>query len=275
MDMGDSNSVLASPAPPSDGLPPPPPPARPAAGNVSFPAPQLDRPTIRRELLVVLLVFPLMSTVTAIITLVAEVGGYFGGRSIFDEIAPAASTVLHVLYLFALAAPVALVWYLLGRSGLSFRSIGLDRSRLVRDILIGLGLMLVAHFVSNWIESFLFNAHVPGVYGSPILPGTPKATFIITGIATAVVSGVVEEVVVLGYLTNRLRGLGWATPVIAIVSVIIRGSYHLEYGVGVLQPLVFGTMMAAFYLQTRRLLPVIVGHVGYDIWVTLQAAAYL
>jgi hypothetical protein len=33
--------------------------------------------------------------------------------------------------------------------------------------------------------------------------------------------------------------------------------------------------MTAFYLQTRRLLPVIIGHVGYDIWVTLQAATYL
>ncbi len=274
MDTGDVGSVLAPPAPPTYGLPPPPPPY-PGAGNASFPAPKLDRPTIRRELVVVLLVFPALATMTAIITLVAEVEGHVGGGSVFNELGPTAATVLQVLYTFALAAPLALVWYLLGRSGLSFNSIGLDRSRLGRDILLGLCLMVAAHFVSNWIGQFLFDTHVPGVYGTPLLPGTPKVTFIITGIATALVSGVVEEVVVLGYLTNRLRGLGWAMPAIAFVSLIIRGSYHAEYGIGVVQPLVFGAMMTAFYLQTRRLLPVIIGHVGYDIWVTLQAATYL
>ncbi|HEY6470303.1 MAG TPA: CPBP family intramembrane glutamic endopeptidase [Candidatus Dormibacteraeota bacterium] len=209
------------------------------------------------------------------ITLVVEVSGHTSGGSVFDQLDPTASTILQVLYTLALAAPLALVWYLLGRSGLSFKSIGLDRTRLVRDIVIGILLMLAARIVSNWIGEFLFNAHAPGVYGTPIPAGTSRLSFIITGIATSVVSGVVEEVVVLGYLTNRLRSLGWALPAIAIVSVIIRGSYHVEYGLGVLQPLVFGAMMTAFYLQTRRLLPVIIGHVGYDIWVTLQAATYL
>jgi membrane protease YdiL (CAAX protease family) len=277
MELGDSRSgpALAPPPPPYYVTPPPPPPAYPATRNAPFPPPKLDRPTIRRELIVVLLVFPALATITAIITLVAEVSGHSGGGSVFDELDPTAATILQVLYTFALAAPLALVWYLLGRSGLSFKSIGLDRSHLVRDIVMGLLLMLAARFLSNWIGEFLFNTHVPGVYGTSIRPGTSRVAFIITGIATSVVSGVVEEVVVLGYLTNRLRGLGWAMPAIAIVSLILRGSYHVEYGIGVLQPLVFGAMMTAFYLQTRRLLPVIIGHVGYDIWVTLQAATYL
>ncbi len=277
MEMGDSRSgpAVAPPPPPYYGTPPPPPPAYRATGSTPFPVPRLDRPTIRRELIVVLLVFPAMATITAIITLVAEVSGHSRGGSVFGELDPTAATILQVLYTLALAAPLALVWYLLGRSGLSFKSIGLDRSHLVRDIVMGLLLMLAARFLSNWIGEFLFYSHVPGVYGTPLPPGTSKLPFIITGIATSVVSGVVEEVVVLGYLTNRLRGLGWAMPAIAIVSLILRGSYHVEYGLGVLQPLVFGAMMTAFYLQTRRLLPVIIGHVGYDIWVTLQAATYL
>lgn len=276
MDTGDSRSAaaLAPPAPPYYDIPPPPP-VDTAAGSGPFPAPKLDRPTIRRELIVVLLVFPALATITAIITLVAEVSGHSSGGSVFDQLDPAASTILQVLYTLALAAPLALVWYLLGRSGLSFKSIGLDRSHLVRDILVGLLLMLAARIMSNWIGELLFNAHVSGVYNTPLPYGTSKVAFIITGIATSIVSGVVEEVVVLGYLTNRLRGLGWALPAIALVSLILRGSYHVEYGLGVLQPLVFGAMMTAFYLQTRRLLPVIIGHVGYDIWVTLQAATYL
>jgi len=237
--------------------------------------PQLDRRTIRRELVVVILVFPAVATVTAIITLVAEITGSPPGISIFDGLDPTLAATLRVVYLATLAGPIALVWYLLGRSGLSFKSIGLDRTHIWRDLLAGVLLMIAVHFLSAWIGDLLRYANAPGVYGARLPIHTSKTAYIVTGVAEAVLYGVMEEVVVLGYLTNRLRGLRWSTPAIAIVSVILRGSYHAEYGIGVLEPLVFGALMTLFYLRTRRLLPVIIGHIGYDVWVTLQVASYL
>jgi membrane protease YdiL (CAAX protease family) len=47
-----------------------------------------------------------------------------------------------------------------------------------------------------------------------------------------VAAGILEEVVVLGYLVRRLEQRGMNPTAIVVIAVLIRVSYHLYYGWG-------------------------------------------
>lgn len=80
-------------------------------------------------------------------------------------------------------------------------------------------------------------------------------------------NGVLEEVVMIGYLFTRLEQLGWSTWTIIVTSAAVRGSYHLYQGFGqgvgnFLMGLVFGY----WYQRTRRLAPLVVAHTLLDVF---------
>jgi membrane protease YdiL (CAAX protease family) len=78
---------------------------------------------------------------------------------------------------------------------------------------------------------------------------------------SAVQNGVLEEVVVVGYLITRLRQLGWALPAVVLTSALLRGSYHLYQGFGgFLGNAAMGVVFALFFLRFRRVGPLIVAH---------------
>jgi membrane protease YdiL (CAAX protease family) len=122
-------------------------------------------------------------------------------------------------------APVVLVLYLMARSGEPPSTLGLDTSQPARDgirgvvlaILIG-GSGLALYFAAFHLG---FNLHVvpenlPSVWWRyPVL--------ILDGLQ----NGVLEEIVVLGYLLTRLGQLGWHPAAAIAVSAVLRGSYHL------------------------------------------------
>jgi len=77
---------------------------------------------------------------------------------------------------------------------------------------------------------------------------------------------VLEELVVVGYLLNRLRELGWPAWRALVASAILRGSYHLYQGFGgFVGNAVMGLIFGYFYQRTRRVLPLIVAHTILDV----------
>ncbi|MEY4397373.1 MAG: hypothetical protein RLZZ40_1129 [Actinomycetota bacterium] len=78
-------------------------------------------------------------------------------------------------------------------------------------------------------------------------------------------AGLGEEVVVVGYLFDRLKSLGWKPWVIVATAAVLRGSYHLYQGFGgFLGNIAMGAIFGALYLWKGRLLPLIVAHVIID-----------
>ncbi len=86
-------------------------------------------------------------------------------------------------------------------------------------------------------------------------------------IGSAVVAGVSEEVIMLGYFVTRLRTLGWGLPLILITSSLIRGSYHLYQGFGgFIGNIVMGLAFGWLYLRWKRVMPLVITHTLIDIF---------
>jgi len=82
----------------------------------------------------------------------------------------------------------------------------------------------------------------------------------------ALKNGVLEEVIVVGYLVQRLERLGWSPRAIVLASAVLRGAYHTYQGIGPgLANLVMGLVFGTWYLRTRRTLPLIIAHTLLDI----------
>ncbi|HEX5189396.1 MAG TPA: CPBP family intramembrane glutamic endopeptidase [Streptosporangiaceae bacterium] len=161
-------------------------------------------------------------------------------------------------------APVLLVLYLMARSGEPASTIGLDTSQPGKDsargvalaILIGgsgLGLYLAAFHLGFNLN--VVPENLPAVWWRyPVL--------VLDGIQ----NGVLEEIVVLGYLLTRLDQLGWSPVAAVAASALLRGSYHLYQGFGgFLGNLAMGIIFGALYLRWRRVTPMVIAHSLIDI----------
>lgn len=165
---------------------------------------------------------------------------------------------------FALV-PVALALYLLSANGRSaVRRIGLDRTRPLRDLGVGVGLAALiglpglglyvagrAVGITVEVQASALNA---AWWTVPVL------------ILAALQNALLEEVVVVGYLMERLRDLRWRTPAILVTSALVRGSYHLYQGIGpFLGNVVMGLVFAEYYRRRRRTMPLVVAHTVLDV----------
>lgn len=173
---------------------------------------------------------------------------------------------------FALA-PVALVVYLLHRTGESARTIGFDVRRprfdtwsgLVLAALIGCGGLVV--YLVSW-QLGLTRTIVPST-----LDGNWWDTLVL--ILQALKNGVLEEVIVVGYLLHRLAQMGWSPWKAVLASSVLRAFYHLYQGVGMFfGNLVMGLVFGWFYLRYGRVMPLVVAHTVIDI-VAFVGAVYL
>jgi hypothetical protein len=167
-------------------------------------------------------------------------------------------------FIFALA-PVFLVVHLVRRSGEGVAVIGLSRDRPAEDLARGAVLFAIVGLAGIGI----YLAAVGLGVNRFVLPVPPLGHWwtIPALVLNAVESGLVEEVVVLGYLITRLRQLSW-TPVQAIVaSALLRGSYHLYQGWGgFVGNLAMGALFGFLFLRWgRRTWPFVVAHVLLDI----------
>jgi membrane protease YdiL (CAAX protease family) len=171
---------------------------------------------------------------------------------------------------FALV-PVVLVIYFLtanrpaGESGASaFRRLGFNFARPGKDLLQGLGLAALIGIPSLGLYAAgralgITTAIIPSALDSywwtiPVL------------ILSAVRHGIVEEVIVVGYLLDRLGKFGWSVPLAIFASSMLRGSYHLYQGFGpFIGNAVMGVVFAWIYTKTRRVMPLVIAHALLDI----------
>ena len=165
---------------------------------------------------------------------------------------------------FALV-PVALALYLLSGPGRSaLRRIGLDRARPWRDLGVGLGLAGVVGIpgLGLYVAARALGLSVainpagldPHWWAVPVL------------ILAALMNALLEEVIAVAYLVERLTELRWGVPAIIVTSALLRGSYHLYQGYGMAAGnVVMGLLYAGYYVRTRRVAPLVVAHTTLDV----------
>lgn len=74
-----------------------------------------------------------------------------------------------------------------------------------------------------------------------------------------------EEIVVVMWLITRLQQLRIPPWVALLLSAVLRGSYHLYQGWSAgLGNIIMGLIFSAYYLKTRRVWPLILGHFLID-----------
>lgn len=161
--------------------------------------------------------------------------------------------------------PVALALYLLSADGRSaVRRIGLDVTRPLRDLGIGLSLAAAigipglglyaagrALGITVQVQATALGEHWWTV---PVL------------LASAAQNALLEEVVAVGYLMERLRDLRWRPWAAIVASAVLRGSYHLYQGIGpFFGNLVMGLVFAEYYRRRRRVMPLVVAHTVMDV----------
>lgn len=187
----------------------------------------------------VLAVFPLPFISSAIVMLAESASGL--KPTLFSQPLPGnsgGSALLLTLTTLTQLAPALLVWHLLGV------------------------LLTVAAFIVVWTTSAMI-VRVPGSYGA-VLGHRLSPIYLLPGLIRAVRAAVVEETVVAGYLLHRLGQLGLSPGRALAISTVVRASYHLYYGVGVLTVIPFGVLLGRVWQRYRRLVPLIAAHAVYD-----------
>ncbi|HEX4726529.1 MAG TPA: CPBP family intramembrane glutamic endopeptidase [Jatrophihabitans sp.] len=161
--------------------------------------------------------------------------------------------------------PALLALFLLSRApALPGFGIGLDRLRPRLESLQGLGiaaaiglpglgLVILARHLG--INAQLDASDIADIwYRYPIL--------ILQGIQ----NGVLEEVVMIGYLLTRLRQLNWPAGRAILISALIRGAYHTYQGLGgFVGNLIMGALFGWWFTRTRRVLPLVIAHSVIDV----------
>ncbi len=170
--------------------------------------------------------------------------------------------------------PVLLALYLISADRTPvLRHLGLDGSRKLRDLgwslalgaaigIPGLGVYLAGRAMGVSLQV--------STSGLKILWWTIPVL-----ILSSLKNGLLEEILVVGYLRERLDRLAWGPVGIVLLSATIRASYHLYQGwAGFVGNFLMGIVFMVFYLRTRRLWPLIIAHALIDI-VAFVGYAYL
>ncbi|HEY0697788.1 MAG TPA: CPBP family intramembrane glutamic endopeptidase, partial [Micromonospora sp.] len=170
--------------------------------------------------------------------------------------------LLHVV--FALV-PVLLAVHLLNRDrGDAWERLGLDRRRPLADL--GWGAALAAAIGLPGLGLFWLAAKL-GINATVVPAALPQIWWTVPVLVLAAAqNAILEEIVVVGYLTTRLRELGWRMAATVAASAVLRGSYHLYQGFGAfIGNAVMGVVFALIFLRTRRILPLVVAHTLLDV----------
>ena len=160
-------------------------------------------------------------------------------------------------------SPVVLVLYLMARSGEPPSVMGLDASQPASDAL--LGALLAALIGGAGLALYLTAFHL-GISLTVVPESLPAIWWRIPVlILSAAHDGILEEILVVGYLLRRLDQLGW-TPWKAIAcSAVLRGSYHLYQGFGAfIGNAAMGVIFGILYRRWGRVTPLIIAHTLID-----------
>ena len=228
-------------------------------------------PPARRALVLetwfLMLAFLLPTVMSAVIVFAQHVQGV-SNITRFPSIVsghPVTNLVLGILSYVTIGAVVPLALFLLSRTGQPPSVIGLGWPSLVVDVWPGLGLAVLS-FLTEWAVLIPFAPLIE--HGSklvnPVPTGNVPGYYVIWGIAISAVTAVTEEAIVNGYLLTRLEQLGWSPRRALALSLVLRTSYHVYYGLGFLLTVPFGYYVTRSFQKHRRLNRSIAAHFIYD-----------
>jgi membrane protease YdiL (CAAX protease family) len=157
--------------------------------------------------------------------------------------------------------PLALL--LLSRTGQRPEELGLVRPRWKRDLWPGAGLALGGLGIS-WAFSILFIPLEHSSLFNSVPTGRVPDYYIIYGLLISATTAITEETLVSGYLLTRLDQLGWDPRWAFALSLTLRTSYHVYYGLGFLLTIPTGYLFTRSFQKHRRLARPILAHFLYD-----------
>ena len=172
--------------------------------------------------------------------------------------------VAQLLGVLQLAAWGGIGLYLLWRTGIKLRVIGLDGTRKLADSLGALGLAAVIGIPGLGLY---FAAWALGL-NLAVQPSTLDNQWwmSVALILAAAGNAWAEEVLVVGYLITRLRQLGWQQYTALVAAAVLRGSYHLYQGFGgFVGNVVMGLVFGFYWQRTKRLWPLVIAHTILDV----------
>jgi membrane protease YdiL (CAAX protease family) len=160
---------------------------------------------------------------------------------------------------------LALLGYVLSRSGRTYRDLGLRWS--LRDCGIGVllaiaafasaaSVAIVVQLVHHRLYGTFFSSHGREFWGHPGFRLLPYL----------LLTPIFEELLVRAYLMTEIIGLTGSPVLAVIVSVLVQTSYHLYYGgYGAFTLMFTFLVFALHYARYRRALPVIFAHELWDL----------
>lgn len=170
--------------------------------------------------------------------------------------------------------PAVLVLYLLWvhrpPDGGPFGSMGFDFRRWRRDLAQGFAVFAIIGIAG--LGFYLFAVQI-GI-NTQVSPANLAANWWTVPILVgrAFMNGILEEVVMIGYLFTRWAQRGGNKAVILVASALIRGGYHLYQGFGgFVGNLVMGLAFGWLYLRFKRVMPLVIVHVLLDLFAFLGA----
>ena len=215
----------------------------------------------------VMFAFLVSGVVAALLILIHHASGV-GDVSRFPQIVSdnqVLNMLLGMLDYVPVLSVVPLAIFLLARTGQSPSVLGIGVPTLRRDIFPALGLGAAAFGVEIALLipfAALIHDH-PGLVNNITVSNQPKF-YLVEGIFMSAVSAVTEEVLVNGYLITRLGQLGWTPRSSLILSLSLRTSYHVYYGLGFFLTIPLGFFVTRSFQKHHRLTRPIVAHFLYD-----------
>lgn len=188
---------------------------------------------------------------------------------------PVANLILGVLSYLEVGAVVPLALLLLSRTGQTPEIMGLTKPGWRRDAWPALGIA-VSGYVMALVGTIILGALLANHRGliSQIPTGHVPPYYIIYGIVLSAVTAITEETLVSGYLLTRLDQLGWNPRWALALSLTLRTSYHVYYGLGFLLTIPFGYYATRSFQKHRRLMRPIFAHFIYDaVLITISVLA--
>ncbi len=183
-------------------------------------------------------------------------GSLAPGRPTLDLFLQLTNTLLGV-------APVVLALYLIAREGETPSVIGLDGKHKAQDLARG---ALVAAVIGGIGLGWVLTAFHLGFNLNVVAESLPDVWWRIPVlILSAAQNGLVEEVLVIGFLLRRLDQLGFRSSWAIVISATVRGSYHLYQGFGgFLGNAAMGLVFGFLYRRWGRVTPLVIAHTLID-----------
>lgn len=164
-------------------------------------------------------------------------------------------------------APVTLVLFMLWSNGQKpFEALGLNFKKFGSDSARAL---IISAAIGVPGIAFYLLARALGL-SSKVEPAALSQTWwaIPVLLLAALKAALLEEVIVVGYLQNRLGALSLADTKIALISAAVRGSYHLYQGfAGLIGNFVMGLVFAKAHQRFGRIMPLVLAHFIMDAFV--------